>query len=147
MVPYWNCCLVYLLKHLLGPTICSWPQAEVNPCSFLNTNNLYFSYFLPTVFTSVGPSLKTKNCQCWCQIVIGKNPLTWIRHKILKVGKTSVRESKVGILMQEKVGIPILKDFFRHYKMKKNITEPGWLKNLIANLFWIIINVVIVLIS
>ena len=59
------------------------------------------------------------------KFVISKNSLTWIRHKILKVGKTSVRESKVMILMQEKVGIPILKDFFRHYKIKKNITEPG----------------------
>ena len=46
------------------------------------------------------------------KFAISKNPLTWIRHKIFKVGKTSVRESKVMILMQEKVGIPILKDYF-----------------------------------
>ena len=84
-----------------------------------------FLIFFPQCFFYEPTGKKQNIANADIKFVISKNLLTWIRHKILKVGKTSVRESKVMILMQEKVGIPILKDFFWHYKMKKNITEPG----------------------
>ena len=67
----------------------------------------------------MGPWLNIANADI--KFVISKNLLTWIRHKILKVGKTSVRESKVMILMQEKVGIPFLRRFFGIIKYEKKI--------------------------